>query len=121
MIDFKIKRNERNEINSKDGIVIEMDFAGDYEIPLITNNLAELYTQTLNIFATINKGQLPHNKDFGVTDDYKVKMEGNGVMKEVYRGRLIEDLMNMATEAFIDNKELLEFASKEYIVVDVGD
>lgn len=120
MIDFKIKRDSKNEINSKEGLVIEMDMAGDNEIPLITSNMAELYTQTLALFATINKGQIKSDKNFGITSDYKIKMSDNGVISETYRAKLTEDLMNMASEAFLENEELLEFASNEYIVMDVG-
>lgn len=118
--DFKIQRNNKNEINSKDGLILEMDTASDYETPAVTTMLAELYTQTLTLFATINKGQLSGDKDFGMTTEYKMKMQGTGFDTQLYRSKLVDDLMSMASTLFIENNELLEFANKEMVVLDVG-
>lgn len=121
IIDFRIKRDGADKaMQSKNGFVLEMDTSTSLEVPVITDDLGELYTQTLAVMATINKGQLKDNPNYGITPDWKVQMNNVAGLDDVYRTKMLTELSDLAMDFFINNEEILNYVSSEYSVIEVG-
>ncbi len=121
-IDFKLKTDTENkeEIYSKNGYVIEMNSVTNNELPIITADNALLYNQTMAIFGTINKGQLIEAPDFGFNPNTKRGTQNSDASSYLNIIGMVEQFADMASELFNDNEEIMAYVATHYNEIEVG-
>lgn len=121
-IDFKLVTDSerKEEIYNQNGYQIEMISATNNELPVITDDNALLFNQTIALFATINKGQLIDSPYFGLNPSNKRKMQNSDITAQMYQIAIMEELSDMITTLFLNNYEILDYASNtlSYIQID---
>lgn len=114
MIDFKLTRTLNNIKRGESNYEIEMNSNLNNEIPYFTDDYSELHTQTMALFSTINRGQIPLYDDFGIQKVSRqvVNMQG---MYEVGIIAVLEDIAEMVMEYFEQNDEIREWGMENYL------
>lgn len=122
MIDFKLETDSdrKEEIYNQNGYKIEMLDYTNNELPVITDNLGFLYNQTLALFATIRKGQLIENLEFGLDPVSERKIMNSDISGQMFLLSILDELSEMITEFFLENQEIMEYIQTQIAIVEIS-
>lgn len=122
MIDFKLETDseKKEEIYNQNGYKIEMLDYTNNELPVITDNLGFLYNQTLALFATIRKGQLIENLEFGLDPVSERKIMNSDISGQMFLLSILDELSEMITEFFLENQEIMEYIQTQIAIVEIS-
>lgn len=114
MIDFALQSKEEDGVitiaDTAKGLVFASVPNTNNELVAIVDDPALLYAQTLVIFGTLLKGELPHSTDMGIEAGYKVLSNRSSPEGVYAKQKVLEQTALMVENLFSDNEEILEFA-----------